>query len=348
MTIEQNIFKNAKIDLTRLSAYGFIKSDLGWFYEKKFMNGDFKACITVDAQNNLSGEVYEVATSDVFLPLRVKDMGGFASDVREAYVKILEEIRDRCCQVEIFTYAQANRLTSHIFEEYGDNPSFPWDTFSGYGVFKNPATGKWYALVMNIDYSKLDKNKSGEVEVVNIKLCGEKIPELCKQDGFYPAYHMNKKSWITIVLNDTVDDSVLFDLLEESHNFTVVSHAKNKNGKTVWLVPANPQYFDIELAFANKEDIIWKQSSDIRVGDIVYMYVGAPISAILYKCEVTEVNIPYEYADDNVKMTHAMRIKMIKKYAKDFMPFARLKIFDVKTVRGPRVCPPELDKALNN
>ena len=347
MTIEQNIFKHTKIDLAKLAAQGFIQSDKGWVCEKTFMNGDFKALITIDKQNNLSGEVYEVATKDIFLPLRVETMGGFANDVREAYIKILEDIRDRCCQVELFTYAQANRLTSYIFEKYGDNPCFPWNTFSGYGVFKNSENGKWYALIMNMDYSKLDKNKSGEIEVVNIKLSEEKIPVLRKQKGFYPAYHMNKKSWITIVLNDTIEDKVLFNLLDESHNFTVRVHAKNKNGKTVWLIPANPQYFDIEAAFANKGEIIWKQSRGIRTGDIAYMYVATPISAILYKCEVTEVNIPYEYADNNVKMTHVMKIKMLKQYNKDFMPFARLKNFGVKTVRGPRACPPELVKILD-
>lgn len=221
MTIEQNIFKHATIVLAKLSAYGFIKSDQGWVCEKTFLNGDFKALITIDAQNNLRGEVYEVATNDIFLPLRVESIGGFADDVRKAYIKILEEIRDKCCLVEFFTYAQANRLTSHILEKYGDKPCFPWDTFSGYGVFKNPKNKKWYALIMNMNYSKLDKNKSGEVEVVNIKLSKEKIPDLHKQNGFYPAYHMNKKNWITIVLNDTVDDSILSDLLEESHNFTI-------------------------------------------------------------------------------------------------------------------------------
>lgn len=42
-----------------------------------------------------------------------------------------------------------------------------------------------------------------------------------------------------------------------------------------------------------------------------------------------------------------MKIKMLKQYNKDFMPFARLKNFGVKAVRGPRACPPELVKILD-
>ena len=56
----------------------------------------------------------------------------------------------------------------------------------------------------------------------------DKIKELHKEKGFYPAYHMNKKNWISILLNDTVPDKALLDLLDESHGFTI----KNKISKT--------------------------------------------------------------------------------------------------------------------
>jgi predicted DNA-binding protein (MmcQ/YjbR family) len=39
---------------------------------------------------------------------------------------------------------------------------------------------------------------------------------------------MNKKNWISILLNDTVPDKVLLTLLDESHRFTI----KNKISKT--------------------------------------------------------------------------------------------------------------------
>ena len=59
------------------------------------------------------------------------------------------------------------------------------------------------------------------MEIVNVKLAPDTIQELLKENGFFPAYHMNKKSWITIVLDDTVSDKVLFDLVQQSHAFTV-------------------------------------------------------------------------------------------------------------------------------
>lgn len=225
MTIEEKIFKRAVIDFDRLEKFGFIKSDDKWTYSELFMNGDFKALVNVTVKGNVSGMVYETATEDEFLPLRVENMEGFAGEVRAEYQKILENIKINCCRINYFSHPQANRLTRAIFETYGDEPAFPWEKFDGYGVFKNSDSEKWYALIMTIDRSKLDKKLSGKVEVVNIKADEAKIPELQKQSGFYPAYHMNKKNWLTIALDDTVPDEILLELVDESHAFTL---GKNK------------------------------------------------------------------------------------------------------------------------
>ena len=221
MIIEDGIFKCAIIDFGKLEEYGFIKSDSVWNYTKIFMNGDFKAVICIDFKGKVSGKVYEVETNDEYLPLRVENMEGFAGDVRFEYKKILEDVKAKCCHVSYFVHSQANRLTRAIYNEYDDVPVFPWDKFRRHGVFKNPHNGKWYALIMSIDKSKLDKKLFGEAEVMNIKLKEDKILELLKQKGFYPAYHMNKKSWISIILDDTISDNILLDLIAESHAFTL-------------------------------------------------------------------------------------------------------------------------------
>ena len=225
MTLEEKIFKRTIIDFGRLEKFGFIKSDGKWTYSEMFMNGDFKAMVNVSPKGNVSGTVIETATDDEFLPLRVENMEGFAGEVRAEYQNILEKIKADCCRINYFVSPQANRLTKAIFDVYGDVPVFPWDNDAS-GVLKNPDNGKWYALIMCIDRSKLDKKLSGEVEVVNIKLDEAKIPELHRQAGFYPAYHMNKKNWLTITLNDTVPDEFLLELVDESHAFTVGKHKR--------------------------------------------------------------------------------------------------------------------------
>jgi predicted DNA-binding protein (MmcQ/YjbR family) len=68
---------------------------------------------------------------------------------------------------------------------------------------------------MNVDKSKIEKG-TGEIEIINVKVEANMLKELLKQKGFYEAYHMNKKYWLTIVLDDTVDDEIIFSLIDNS------------------------------------------------------------------------------------------------------------------------------------
>lgn len=67
---------------------------------------------------------------------------------------------------------------------------------------------------MDIPFNKIDKNKEGLIEVINVKIDPNvKLPNI----GIYPAYHMNKKSWISIVLDDTLSDDLISELIDNSY-----------------------------------------------------------------------------------------------------------------------------------
>ena len=72
---------------------------------------------------------------------------------------------------------------------------------------------------MNISIGKISQGDY-EVEIINVKLNEEKIKKLLKQKGFYQAYHMNKKNWISIILDNTLSDDEIMSYIEESHRFT--------------------------------------------------------------------------------------------------------------------------------
>lgn len=113
---------------------------------------------------------------------------------------------------------------------------------------------------------------------------------------------------------------------------------------TEWIVPANPKFYDIEAILSESKDstFIWKQSNNICVGDKIYLYVAAPVSAVKYKCKAVEVDIPYEYSDENIRMHKAMRLQLLKRYDKMEIDIAMLKEYGISTVRGPRSMPDSL------
>lgn len=67
----------------------------------------------------VSGTVYEIVTEDEYLPLRMESMDGFAAEVRNAYIKILKDIKEKCCHENVFIFPQANRLADEIYKKTG-------------------------------------------------------------------------------------------------------------------------------------------------------------------------------------------------------------------------------------
>ena len=226
MTIEEELFRKAKVDFDKIIEYGFRKDKSLYKYSKNIMDNTFRVDIEINLEGIVKGKVYDLSFDDEYTNFRIEDnIGSFVGQVREEFKNILKDIKNNCFTEKIFLYNQSNRIAEAIKEKYGDSPEFKWDKYPTDGIFRNKDSKKWYGLIMKIDKSKLDKNETGEIEVINMKLEPSEILDLLNEDGFYPAYHMNKKSWITIILNDTVSDERIMSLIDESYSYTV----KNRN-----------------------------------------------------------------------------------------------------------------------
>ncbi len=343
MAIENELFKKYTPDIKLIEKYGFIKKDNSYIFEKMFLDS-FKAIIKIE-DNNITGKVIDLDINEEYNNFRIENnQGSFANTVKEEYEKILLDIRKKCFNRKRFISNQANRIANLISNKYNDEPYFEWEDTPDFGVYKNKDTKKWYALIMNIDKEKL-KDGHGRIDVLNVKIDENKIIELLKSNKYYPAYHMNKKYWLTIPLDERIEDNEIMNLIEESYGY-----AEGISGellKNEWIIPANPKYYDIEKEYQKSNTIIWKQSSDVKVGDIVYIYVASPVSALKYKTKAIEVNIPYEYKLSNVNMTQVMKLECIEIYDNNLFTLDILKKFGVTTIRGPRYMPKKLKKFID-
>ena len=51
----------------------------------------------------------------------------------------------------------------------------------------------------------------------------------------------------------------------------------HKNARRFWLMPANPNDYDVEGAFSYYDTIDWKRSYNYENGDIIFIYVSGNI-----------------------------------------------------------------------
>lgn len=244
------------------------------------------------------------------------------------------------------TGATRERIYEYVLKQYGTAPEYLWRAFPSYAVHRRADNKKWYAIIMDIPKRVLGISDSDErIDVLDVK-CDELVREIFLQkSGFIPAYHLNREKWIGVLLDGTVDCETVFSLIDGSYDLALGKKNKpTRKTQKSWLVPVNPKYYDIEKAFAESDDgtTLWKQSSSVMVGDTVYLYLAAPYSCIMYKCEAVEVDIPYEYADSNVSMKKVMKIKRLHTYDNGAFGIAKLKKYGVISVRGPRGVPNRL------
>ena len=73
---------------------------------------------------------------------------------------------------------------------------------------------------MNVEKSRLGLKGHGTVEIMNVKCDPEMAGMIVQTSGFLPGYHMNKRHWVTILLDGTVEKSKILDFLDMSYDLT--------------------------------------------------------------------------------------------------------------------------------
>lgn len=111
-------------------------------------------------------------------------------------------------------------IEKYINENYDVLQEYPWEKYPNFTTFKHKNNKKWFALIMDISFEKLNIDKEGIVSVLNVKNIPEMIGSLRKEGGILPAYHMNKEYWISILLDGTVAKQKIVDLIDMSYELT--------------------------------------------------------------------------------------------------------------------------------
>ena len=114
--------------------------------------------------------------------------------------------------------SQRERIIQHIQDRYAAEPEHLWARYPNYAVFRQSASRKWCAAVMDVAKKSIDLPGDGTADVMDLKCDPVLVGSLLAQDGFLPAYHMSKSSWISILLDETVPDEQIFPLIELSYD----------------------------------------------------------------------------------------------------------------------------------
>ena len=213
------IFKSYQLNQEKACAYGLVENSGVWIYSCQILQGDFVMTVSITA-DNVSFQVFDQETGDLYPQVYMESFkGSFVASVREACLEILYQIRKACFEVQDFICPQTKRIMTQVQEKYGNQLGYLWEKSPDTAVLRHEGNKKWYAVLMKISWDKLEKGREGQVEAVNLK--HDQVADLLSKKGIYPAFHMNKRYWISVALDDTLSDEEVLELIERSWNLTI-------------------------------------------------------------------------------------------------------------------------------
>ena len=209
---------NKKANIQKLKQYGFRKNKDKYIYSTDIMEGDFTLNIEIINENEIKTEVIEKAFNEPYtLHLVEGAEGTFVGQIREEYEKILKEIKEKCFEMNVFEWEYSYKILEYAKEKYDSDAEYLWPKFPRNAVCRRNDNEKWYFAILSVQGSKIGLKTDNIVELIDLRATVDDVPKLISQPNFYPAYHMNKKHWFTIVLDGSVSIEEIYKYIDISY-----------------------------------------------------------------------------------------------------------------------------------
>ncbi|MCM1273109.1 MAG: MmcQ/YjbR family DNA-binding protein [Clostridium sp.] len=213
----EEVFKRKKLNVTKLPAYGFKEADGNYTYETNIMDDSFLLHITINKMGMVDTFLTDVESGEEYTLYKTNALGAFVGEVRLKVEEVLLDIADKCYSPEVFKAKQSKALIDYVRERYGDELEFLWPTSPENAIWRRKDNKKWYGVLLSIPRCKLGIDSQEVVEVVDLRAEPEKLERLVDGKRYFPGWHMNKKHWFTIILDESVSDDELFQRIDASY-----------------------------------------------------------------------------------------------------------------------------------
>lgn len=214
------IFKNRKVIISKLAGFGFKKSGAAYKFTKTLSPSGFEMTVTINKSGAVSAVVSDPDTGEYTLHL-TDSAGSFVGEIREEYERTLSEIAEACFERDVFKEEQTKRLVEYVRGKYGRELEFLWEKYDDAAVWRRGDTGKWFAVIMRVSRRKLGLNSDAPAEIIDLRLPPEEMAALVDGKRYFGGWHMNKKSWYTIILDGSVDFEEVCRRVDVSYSLAV-------------------------------------------------------------------------------------------------------------------------------
>ena len=213
-----NFIKDKKINFKKLEEFGFELIDNSYYYHTSLLKNQFKMSVKINIDNSIFTEIIDTETNEPYILhlLEIK-RSGYSEKVYKEYSEVLEKIKKKCFEDEIFKANYTKEIVAYVKNKYGDELEFLWEKSPKNAVVRRKSSNKWYAVILTIPKRKIGLESDEFIEVINLHNIPKEIEKLIDYKRYFPAYHMNKKHWCTICLDGTIELKEIYKKIDISY-----------------------------------------------------------------------------------------------------------------------------------
>lgn len=200
----ENIFSSGKLNAERLLRFGFYAKDDCFVYEHIIADHMFRLYVFVFRNNHVETELLDLETNEPYVLYKANTSGAFVSKIRAEIELILRQIAENCFDSCLFKSSQTLQIIDYVQSTYGNALEFLWSNSPKNAVWRRKDSRKWYGIIMTVAAGKIGLSLKESIEIIDLRLQMEKIALTVDNQRYFPGWHMNKKSWYTMVLNNSV------------------------------------------------------------------------------------------------------------------------------------------------
>ncbi len=213
----EEVFLQKKMQPEKLLAYGLYAEDHGFYYRTEIMDESFVLTVCISPLGRVDTALHEKDSGEAYILYRTDAEGVFVGEVRKAITAVLVEIAKHCFVPSVYHQPQTLQLIDYVTKTYGDSLEFLWKSTPTNAIWRRKDSQKWYGALLTVSGRKVGLETDAITEIINLHTLPEHMAALLQQNGIFPGWHMNKKSWISIPLDGTVENKTLFSLVDESY-----------------------------------------------------------------------------------------------------------------------------------
>lgn len=190
------------------------KEDGDSFVLERNLSSSFTLRLFVRKDKRVFSEVYD-EDGETFLPYSIAGYSGtLLSRIQEEIDQIVSSLRNIHSNSSL-----EKEILAYVREKYSTNAEslFGDDTL----VLRRNDTRKWYGIIMSVRKSKITGDSQSIVRIVNMRVKREDVKDLVDMSRIFPAWHMCKRTWCTVILDGSLSQKEILSMLDTSYTLAL-------------------------------------------------------------------------------------------------------------------------------